>query len=112
MHSTSRVTYDLDGRDRTFLAELALDQQCGVGGSVTFQVFLQRRLDGSPEPWTVAYESPIVRGGQKPLAISLDVSHATRLALIVGFADRGDQLDYANWLNARLLPATHVRSQN
>ena len=28
---------------------------------------------------------------------------AARMALLVEFADRGDELDHANWLNARLV---------
>jgi hypothetical protein len=36
------------------------------------------------------------------LPISVDVSQAQALALIVDFADRGDVLDRAAWLDARL----------
>ena len=71
---------------------------------MTFQVFLDQSTREPAGSWVLAYQSPIVRGGQPPLPISVDVSGAQRLALIVGFADRGDQLDYANWLNARLIP--------
>ena len=49
------------------------------------------------------YRSPIVRGGEAPLAISVDVSGAQRLSLVVDHADRGDQLDRADWLDARLI---------
>ena len=104
MHSTSRLAYALGGQYRTFCTELALDQQSRSGGSVTFQVFLDQSTREPAGSWVLAYQSPIVRGGQPPLPISVDVSGAQRLALIVGFADRGDQLDYANWLNARLIP--------
>ena len=104
MHSSARITYPLEGRYRNFLAELALDEQAGLGGSVTFQVFLKGQSATSSDRWTLAYKSPPVRGGQAPLPISVDVVDAKQLALIVGFADRGDQLDYANWLNARLVP--------
>ena len=59
--------------------------------------------EGAAPEWTTAYESPIIRGGEPPTPISLDLKGASRLALIVEFADRGDELDHANWLNARLL---------
>ena len=80
-------------------ADLALDDSAGTRGSVIYRVFLEREAGD----WQSAYESPIVRGGEPPLPLSLDVTGALRLALIVDFADRGDELDHANWLNARLV---------
>lgn len=101
MHTTSRLAYDLDADYRSFRAEIALDDRAGLGGSVVFRVFLADS-DGrwNREP---AYESPIVRGSSKPIPISVDVTGVPRMALIVDFAERGDALDYANWLNARLI---------
>jgi hypothetical protein len=100
IHSTSQVAYDLGGRYRRFQAELALDDQAGVRGSVTCRVVFQ----DAQGQWQRAFESPVVRGSQeKPLPISVDVSGVKRMALIVDFADRGDVLDHANWLNARLI---------
>ena len=100
MHSTSRLAYDLGGRYGALQAELAIDQRAGNRGSVLFRVFVDR---GDNE-WQTAYESPIVRGGDELRPISVDVSGAQRVALIVDFADHGDELDHANWLNARLIP--------
>lgn len=98
MHSASRVAYRLDGRYRRLEAELALDDSAGLGGSVVFRVFMGDAAD----QWKRIYESPVVRGADSPLPISVDVSQAQALALIVDFADRGDVLDRAAWLNARL----------
>ena len=98
MHSASRVAYRLDGRHRRLQAELALDDSAGLGGNVIFRVFLADAAD----QWKRAYESPVVRGGDPALPISVDVSQAQALALIVDFADRGDVLDRAAWLDARL----------
>lgn len=95
MHSAARLTWNVAGRYRRFDAEIALDDAAGAQGSVTFRVF----ADG-----TEKYASPVVRGGDAPLPISVDVTGATRVSLIVDFADRGDEMDHANWLNARLLP--------
>jgi len=101
MHTTSRLAYDLGEEYRRFQAEIALDDHAGVGGSVVFRVFLaEANGTWNREP---AYASPIVRGSDKPIPISVDVAGATRMALIVEFAERGDTLDYANWLNARLI---------
>jgi hypothetical protein len=38
-----------------------------------------------------------------PTPISVDVRGGKRLSLIVDFAERGDELDHADWLNARLV---------
>jgi hypothetical protein len=98
MHTASRLAYDVTGY-RTFEAELALDESAGTGGSVIFKVLLQS-AEGN---WTPAYESPVLRGGDPPTPISIPLRGTSRLALLVEFADRGDTLDHANWLNARLI---------
>jgi hypothetical protein len=38
-----------------------------------------------------------------PVPVSVDLGGAKRLDLVVDFADRADELDRANWLNARLV---------
>ena len=93
-HSASRLTYALAEPFRRFQAELAVDDAIDGGGSVGFRVF----VDGQ-----VRYTSPTVRGGQPALHISVDVAGAKRIDLVVDFADRGDELDRADWLNARLV---------
>ena len=100
MHSTARLAFPLDRAYRWFEAELAVDDAAGDGGSVNFRV-VRAGADGR---WQDAYRSPIVRGGDKPIPIRVDLRGATHLVLIVEFADRGDQLDYADWLDARLIP--------
>lgn len=94
MHSAARLTYLLAEPYRRFQAEVAIDQQTEGGGSVRFRVF----VDGRERLAT-----PTIRGGDKPLPISVDVEGAKRLDLVVDFADRADQLDRADWLNARLI---------
>ncbi len=99
MHSTSRLSYRLRGPYRRLEAELAVDDSAGGLGSVTFRVFV---ADDAGE-WKPAYGSPVVRGGDAPLSMSVDLSGAKHIALIVDFADRGDVLDHADWLSARLI---------
>ena len=99
MHATARAAYDLTPQDRTFQAEIALDDRAGRQGSVIFRVY----LNDAQGSWSKAYESPVIRGGEAPRTVSVDVADAGRLALIVDSADRGAVLDHANWLNARLL---------
>jgi hypothetical protein len=99
MHSASRAAYRLDGRWRRFEAELALDDSAGRRGSVVFRVFLGDKAD----KWKRAYESPVVRGGDPARPVSVDLGDSQAIALIVDFADHGDVLDRAAWLNARLI---------
>ncbi len=99
MHSASRLAYDLGGSYRRFEAELAIDESSGHRGSVRCRVFVND-ADGG---WKLAHESPVIRGGDEPTRVSADVSGVQRMVLIVDFADRGDELDRINWLNARLV---------
>ena len=94
VHSASRLTYLLSQPYRRFQAELSIDDGTSGRGSVRFRVF----VDGSAK-----YASPIVRGGATPLPVSVDLAGAKRLDLVVDFADRADELDHANWLDARLV---------
>jgi hypothetical protein len=51
-----------------------------------------------------AYKSGIVRGGEAPQTVSVDLAGAQGITLTVDYADRGDELDRADWLDARLMP--------
>jgi hypothetical protein len=105
MHSTSRVVYNLDRKFRRFQAELTLDGRAGRRGSVVARVLLETEAGDGSRKWGLAYTSPVVRGGEPEVPISIDVAGGTRLALVVEYADRGDVCDHANWLNTRLLTA-------
>ena len=107
MHATSRVVYALDRRYSRLEAEVALDDQAGRRGSVRYRVLVERPAATTRE-WKLEFTSPIVRGGDTALPVSIDVSGATRVALVIENTDHGDTLDHANWLNARLV-STDVR---
>jgi hypothetical protein len=81
---------------RRFAAEVAIDDAAIGRGSVVFRVLL---LENGT--WRSTYVSPVVRGGDVPLPISVELGNAEKIALEVGYADRGDERDYANWLDAR-----------
>jgi hypothetical protein len=98
MHSAARLTYQLHGNYRRFDSAVAIDDSAGNRGSVTFGVYVLR--DGA---WTEAVTSGVLRGGEAPRLVSVDVTGAQGLTLIVDYADRGDELDRANWLDARLV---------
>jgi hypothetical protein len=94
MHSAARLTYRLDKRYRRFAAEVALDDQVAKRGAAVFGLFVDDKL---------AWKSEMIRGGIAPVPVDIDVTGAKRLSLIVEFGDRGDELDRANWLDARLV---------
>ena len=98
MHSAARLTYRLEGNYRRFDAAVAIDDSAGGRGSVSFAVYLLRG-----GKWQEAFHSGTVRGGAKPQAVSIDVSGAAAMTLTVDYADRGDELDHADWLDARLV---------
>ena len=94
MHSASRLTYLTEGRYGRFDAELAVDDATAGQGSVRFRVF----VDGKPK-----FTSDTLRGSDPPVPISIDISGSNRLDLVVDFADRADQWDHADWLDARFV---------
>ena len=98
MHSAAQVTYVLGPNDRRFEARLAMDDSAGDRGSVVFRVYLLRS-----GKWMQAYASEVIRGIDEPVSIAVPLENAKAITLMVDFADRGDELDHANWLDARVL---------
>ena len=92
MHTAAGLTYAIKGPKKRFQAELAVDDSTSGGGSVRYRVYVGDSLK---------YTSETVRGGDAPVPVTVDVAGAERLHLIVDFAERADELDHANWLNAR-----------
>ena len=95
VHSAAVLRYKLDRPWGRFQAELGIDDSTAGRGSVGFRVF----VDGNK----LKYTSPPIRGGMPPQAISIDLSGATQLDLVVDFGEGGDVMDHADWLNARLV---------
>ncbi len=98
MHSAARLTYRLEGNYRRFDSAIAVDDSAKGRGSVMFGAYVLRN-----GKWGEAFKSGIVRGAEEPPAVSVDLSGAQGLTLTVDFADRGDELDHAVWLDARLV---------
>jgi hypothetical protein len=94
MHSAARLTYKLDKPYRRFDAEVAIDDETLGRGSVTVRVFVD-----SEQRWA----SEIIRGGMAPMPVRVDVAGGKQLSLIVDFAERADEQDHVDWLNARLV---------
>jgi hypothetical protein len=98
MHGASRLAYDVPAGWKRLEADVALDDAAGLAGSVVFKVVVE-----AGGQWRAAYESPIVRGGDAPLPVKVDLKGINRVALLVEYNDHGDVLDHANWLNVRLV---------
>ena len=97
MHSAAMLVYPLAGQ-RRFCAELALDDAAlGTSNDVRGHVEFRILLDNVEQFRTT------LSAGSPAVPVSIELGTAKRLMLYVGFADRGDVLDYANWLNARLV---------
>ena len=99
MHSAARLTYDVPDGYRRFEALLAIDDQAETRGSVVVSLL----LDDGTGTWKKRYSSPIIRGGEAPRTVAVDLKGAKRLSLLVDFADWADEWDHVDWLDARLV---------
>jgi len=97
LHSMSSLSYALDGQYSRFQAEIGLDDVAARRGSVICRAYVN-----SGSGWKLAFESAVIRGQQPLVPVSVDVSGAQRISLIVDRADQGDEWDYVNWIDARL----------
>lgn len=94
MHSAARLTYRLEPKDNRFEADVALDDHVGRGGAAVAAVYVDGKL---------AWKSECLRGGMPPVPVHVETRGGKLLSLIVEFAERGDELDRVNWLDARLV---------
>ena len=99
MHSAGRMTYRLDGKYKRFDAAVAIDDSADRRGSVTFGVYVLR--DGKWKAKRTRVTS--CAAASPPQPVSVDVDGRKALTLTVDYADRGDEMDRADWLDARLV---------
>ena len=93
-HANSRLLIDLKGVAVKFEALAGVDdEKKGSAASVTFQVF----VDGKKKT-----ETKILRGGNAPVPISVDLTGAKRLTLVVTDGGDGIDSDHADWGGALL----------
>jgi hypothetical protein len=99
MHAPSRLTFGLDGAFRGLRAQVAIDDselsnRPNARGSVVFRVLCDGRK---------AWESPLVRGGDAPLALPL-IELAGVRELVLEVDPAGDFAgDRADWLRPVLI---------
>jgi hypothetical protein len=94
-HANGSIEVLLEGQYAGFDAEVGL-QPCG-GGSVIFRVL----VDGGQR-----FDSGILRATDTPQPIHIDLAGAQELRLEANDAGDGITCDMANWVNARLTPAS------
>lgn len=92
-HAKSTFQINLKGVATRFAAMVGVDDEKAGHGSVTFEVW----VDGKK-----VAESGVLRGGDEPKLLSVDLTGAKRLALMVGDAGDGIDSDHADWAGALL----------
>ena len=87
------LVYGLRGEYKEFRTQIALDTTAGKRGGAIFVV----TVDGEEK-----FRSDVIRGGDAPRDVVVDITGGNKLTLTVTFADGGESGDIANWLNARV----------
>ena len=94
-HAPSEIHFDLDGRYTAFEATVGVDDsQIGGIGSVIFEVWVDDHL---------AFTSHTLRPGNLPEVVSVNLTDARRLKLVVTDAGDDNHGDHADWAGAKLL---------
>ena len=94
VHADSELTYDIGGRFKSFAATVGIDDKVGGLGSVVFALLGDGRE---------LAKTPVVRGGDAPRQLSVQVAGVKALTLRVTSAGDLDLGDCANWADARLI---------
>jgi alpha-galactosidase len=95
-HAVSTLIIDLKGAAKSFASMVGVDDEKTGAGSVTFEVY----VDGKK-----AADSGVMRGGDAPKLISVDLTGAKKLMLHVGDAGDGIDSDHADWAGAQIILA-------
>jgi NPCBM/NEW2 domain/FG-GAP-like repeat len=93
-HAFSDVRYGLSGTCSTFNATVGVDDEVGSLGSVVFQVF----VDG-----VLRFDSGIMTGTTASRNVSVPLTGATELRLVVTDAGDNPHFDHADWADAQLV---------
>lgn len=94
-HANSDMLIDLNGSATRFMAVVGVDDERKGLGSVRFFVDVDKR--------TAVARTPVMRGGDAPRTLSVDVSGAKTLRLRVDDGGDGITNDHADWAGAVLI---------
>jgi alpha-galactosidase len=92
-HAVSTFRLALDATGERFTSTVGVDDEVGQRGSVIFRV----AGDGK-----TLWESGVLRGGQAPKEVSVDLHGIKVLTLSVDDAGDGIDYDHADWANAQI----------
>ena len=92
-HAVSRLLIDLKGSATHFNAVAGVDDEKKGTGSVTFEVY----VDGKKQ-----IETPVLHGGDMPVPVSVDLTGAKRMTLVVTDGGDGMDSDHGDWAGALL----------
>jgi hypothetical protein len=93
MPGSARLTFELQGRFETFVAEIGIDDETGRRGDAVWVVWLDDRE---------AYRQRC-RGGEAARSLRLPLNGAQRLTLAIEAGENLDLADHANWADAHLI---------
>lgn len=100
--SDGDLTIDLDGAAARFTSMVGVDDSVKSGGSVVFAVW----VDGKK-----VTETPVMRGGDEPKQVSVDLNGARRMVLATIDANDGPANDMAEWGGALIMMAEGRQEQ-
>lgn len=95
MHAAGEVVVELDGAHRRFTAEVGVDDEVGVKGSVAFEVLGDGRS---------LLTTGVLDGSDPAFSLDVDVTGVRQLTLRVLDGGDGVDSDHADWADARLVP--------
>jgi PKD repeat protein len=92
VHANSTINYTLSSACSTFTAFVGVDDEVGLSGSLSFQIY----ADG-----TKLYDSGVVTGADAAKAVNVNLTGKTELRLVVD--GNGDlSSDHADWADAKV----------
>ncbi len=102
-HAPSEIVVDLHGAAKHFHAVVGIDDEVGKLGSAVFSVWVDDRE---------AARTVVLRGGAVPRVISVDLSSAKRLWLVVEDGGDGMDKDHSDWAMAwiEMVPGAPINS--
>ncbi len=101
-HAISEFLVDLKGVAVRFDAMVGVDDDTQGKGSVAFEVWVDERK---------VAETGLMRGRDKPKEISVDLTGARYLLLLISDGGDGKQIDHADWAGALLTLAPNAKEQ-
>jgi hypothetical protein len=93
VHAPSDVRFALNGVCSLFTATVGVDDEVGINGSLVFQVW----TDGVQR-----FDSTLMTGASVNKAVSVDITGAKELTLIVTDGGNGRTYEHADWADAQV----------